>query len=354
MPKYLMLVVMRMGLSFCNVAFIRSLLMVRVQLLTDRCTAEFLIFEYDADISIATPIGQTQSTYIRYPGTSGTIHPVFENGELEIEEDNTAVKLIAVNGLPDAGQSGGNNGQFTLEAGMTLKLYRTGMKGEPGEVGEGVEEISEANITDENSEVVGGISGRRAKAAVEEFAPEEADSFHLTVDRNYVTGTPNAANDITIVLHSGTVYNVGVSRYTGAEALPDTYLRALPTGTEIRLVDGDIVWLGELVSVHDVLDTSATLRIDFTDRTGLLSDFSVNDNVEISFGYSPAQVPVAGEILIEGELDGNLADSDQDVEAAIQEIDNLDLGGDGDFVSAGDDISISGVGTETDPKEITK
>ena len=318
-----------------------------VQLVTDRCTAHFLIFAYDADIATATPIGQTQNTYVRYPG-SNAIHPIFENGELEVEADNTAVKMIAINALPDAGQSGDNNGQFTLNAGMTLKLSRVGIKGDPGE---GVlDEISEADITDEDSETVGGISGRRAKAAADAFAPEAADTFHLTVDRNYVTGTPNQANDITIVQHSGDVYDVGVSRYTGAEALPETYLNALPINTEIRLASGETVWDGELQEIVTETDTSATLRINFGERTGT---FTVNDTVAVSFGYAPARVPTADEIEVEGDLDGTLEGVDPDLESVVQSIDNFDLGGDGDFVSAGGDISITGEGTEENPKQIT-
>ena len=314
---------------------------------TARCTAQFRIYEYDADILTALPAGETQNAYIRYQHTNA--QRLFQIGDLEIAEDNTPVKLVAISALPDAGQPGANDSQWTLNAGMILKLHRVGIKGEPGA---GVlDEISEANILDDASLTVGGITGRRAKALIDHYV-SDVDTFHLTVDRNYVTGTPNAANDITIVLHSGTTYNIGVSHYTGAEALPDNYLRALPVGTEIRLVDGDIVWVGRLISVHDVTGTSATLRVNFTDRTGLLSDFTVNDNVEISFGYSPAQIPKASEIDVEGDLDGNLSESDPDLESIIQSVDNFELGGDGDFVAAGTGIGVSGVGTEADPKVI--
>ena len=310
---------------------------------TARCTAQFRIYEYDADITTALPIGRTQNTYIRYQHTNA--QPIFEDGILEVTEDNTAVKIVAISALPDAGQPGTDNSRWTLNAGMILKLYRVGIKGEPGA---GVlSEISLANILDDASSTVGGITGRRAKALIDHYV-SDVDTYHLTVDRNYVTGTPNAANDITITLHSGTVYNIGISHYTGAEALPDNYLRGLPVGTEIRLVDGDIVWVGELISVHDVTGTSATLRVNFDDRTGLLTDFTVNDNVEISFGYSPARIPFASEIDVAGDLDGNLSESEPDLESIIQSIDNFDLGGDGDFVTAGTAIEI----TDDDPRVI--
>ena len=310
---------------------------------TARCTAQFRIYEYDADITTALPIGRTQNTYIRYQHTNA--QPLFEDGILEVTEDNTAVKIVAISALPDAGQPGTDNSRWTLNAGMILKLYRVGIKGEPGA---GVlSEISLANILDDASSTVGGITGRRAKALIDHYV-SDVDTYHLTVDRNYVTGTPNAANDITITLHSGTVYNIGVSHYTGAEALPDNYLRGLPVGTEIRLVDGVIVWVGELISVHDVTGTSATLRVNFDDRTGLLVDFTVGDNVEISFGYSPARIPFASEIDVEGDLDGNLSESEPDLESIVQSIDNFDLGGDGDFVTAGTGIEI----TDDDPRVI--
>ena len=310
---------------------------------TARCTGQFRIYEYDADITTALPIGRTQNTYIRYQHTNA--QPLFEDGILEIAEDNTAVKLVAISALPDAGQPGNDNSRWTLNAGLILKLYRTGIKGEPGD---GVlDEISEADITDEDSSTVGGISGRRARAAVDAFA-DSVDTFHLTVDRNYITGTPNAANDITIVLQSGDVYDVGISRYTGAEALPETYLNALPVNTEIRLASGDTVWDGELQEIVTETDTSATLRIDFGDRTGT---FTANDTVAVSFGYAPARVPRADEIEVEGDLDGTLFDADDDLESIIQSIDNFDLSG--DVVDAGDDITIAGTGTETDPKVIS-
>ena len=310
---------------------------------TARCTGQFRIYEYDADITTALPIGRTQNTYIRYQHTNA--QPLFEDGILEIAEDNTAVKLVAISALPDAGQPGTDNSRWTLNAGLILKLYRTGIKGEPGD---GVlDEISEADITDEDSSTVGGISGRRARAAVDAFA-DSVDTFHLTVDRNYITGTPNAANDITIVLQSGDVYDVGISRYTGAEALPETYLNALPVNTEIRLASGDTVWDGELQEIVTETDTSATLRIDFGDRTGT---FTANDTVAVSFGYAPARVPRADEIEVEGDLDGTLFDADDDLESIIQSIDNFDLSG--DVVDAGDDITIAGTGTETDPKVIS-
>ena len=312
---------------------------------TARCTAQFRIYEYDANIETALPIGRTQNTYIRYQHSNP--QPIFEDGILEIAEDNTAVKIVGITALPDAGQPGTDNSRWTLNAGMVLKLYRVGIKGEPGA---GVlSEISLANILDEASSTVGGITGRRAKALIDHYI-EDVDTFHLTVDRNYVTGTPNAANDITIVLHSGDVYDVGVSRYTGAEALPETYLNALPVNTEIRLVSGDTEWTGELQEIVTETDTSATLRINFSDRTGT---FSVNDTVEVSFGYAPARVPRANEIEIEGDLDGNLSESDPDLESVVQSIDNFNLGGDGDFVAAGNDIEIEGMGTEADPKVIS-
>ena len=230
----------------------------------------------------------------------------------------------------------------TLPASTTTQ---GGLQSGPDKVAQA--EISEANITDGDSAVRGTPTGRRIRAAVEAFAPEAADTFHLTRDRNYVTGNANTSDDITITLLSGDTYNVGISHHVGAEALPDNYLRALPPGTEIRIVDDEIIWNGRLVSVHDVQGTSATLRINFTDRTGLLTDFEVNDTVQISFGYSPARIPRADEIDVDGTLDGNLSDSDPDLEAIVQEIDNFDLGG--DEIAAGTGIGV----TDDDPRVIS-
>ena len=359
----------------------------------DRATPVLRIYEYDADIATTQPIGETGSIYIRYDNDVNHTMVVF--GKLELDTDNTMVKAVVANALYDATQPGADQADFVLAANSTIRLSRSGVKGDPGESEDGSTDLSIGTRSDEALVLVSSSgdnatlpaasptqaglmsgtnqtklnalntsrqlpSGGTANQILEKInstdynarwadPADDVDTFHLTVERIYVTGVITASNQITIVLHSGDVFNLGINRHMGVNVLPENYIDALPVGTEIRVAtpDGSTEWNGELRSIHSETDTGAELRINFGDRTGT---FTNNETVEVSFGYSPARIPRAQEIDVEGELDGTLENSDPDLESIIQAIDNFDLSG--EVVSAGDYIEITGAGTTADPKVI--
>ena len=152
--------------------------------------------------------------------------------------------------------------------------------------------------------------------------------FHRTVQRTYRTSGPlTQTNQIIIEQHgtTGTVYNLDVSRHTGAEALPEAFLNHLGRFTPIKVVsdDGTVVWRGELVSVHDDDETSATLRIDFAnERTGT---FSNNETVHLSFGVAILSRLIASAIeLSVDDFDGLFADfGDDNLQDLLNYIDDL-------------------------------
>ena len=299
-----------------------------VTAVTHRTTPTFQIFEYDADIATADPIGELDNPYIRYEGSS---HNFTDHGLLEVNNDNMQVKLVAINAFPDAGQPGTDDGAFTLNANAVVSIYRTGVKGERGSTGPAgamgttgatgaTGAAGEAGAAGQGVPAGGSEGQILAKASDNDYdgewvdPAEDVDTFHLTVERRYVTGTPTASNDITIVQHSCDVYNVGVNRHMGVNVLPENYIDALPRDTEIRIAtpNGSTEWNGELDSIHDETDTGAILRILFGDRTGT---FTNNETVEVSFAYAPARIPRSSEIEIEGDLDGTLDESDTDLES---------------------------------------
>ena len=152
--------------------------------------------------------------------------------------------------------------------------------------------------------------------------------FHRTVERTYRTSGPRTqTNQIIIEQHgtTGTVYNLVVSRHTGAEALPELFLNNLGRFTPIKVIseDGTVVWRGELVSVHDDDETTATLRIDFAnERTGT---FSNNETVYLSFGVAILSRLVASAVeLNTDDFDGLFADfGDDDLQDLLDYIDDL-------------------------------
>ena len=271
----------------------------------DRSTPALDIYNNDDTIGTHTPIGTIAGHYQR---DTADDYRLYGTGVLVIASDDTVIKVAASNFVQGYTS---DVPAFSVDSGHRLILYRQSGNAEA---------LTEAQATDEDSTVVGTVSGELLAAAV---AEHESDGYHLTVDRNYVTGTPNVSNDVTLVQHQGDIYNLGVSRHTGAEALPERYLNALPVNTEIRLVSGDTIWKGLLISIHDDTETSATLRIEFDDRTGT---FSVGDTIAISFGYAPAQNPEASDVVVEASgFDGNLADTDDTVQKVAQKVDDLQL-----------------------------
>ena len=116
------------------------------------------------------------------------------------------------------------------------------------------------------------------------------DRYHFGVQRIYMGGTtPSSADSITINVESGDVYDLTITRHTGAEALPENFLNRLGVGVEIRvaLLDNSVLWEGNLIEVHSIVGDRVDLRVDFGDRVGT---FTNDDIVIVSFGYARADV----------------------------------------------------------------
>ena len=151
-----------------------------------------------------------------------------------------------------------------------------------------VSEISEDNITDPDSDTAGGVSGRRAKAAVEEFAPD-ADHYDLNVTRALTTGgsgdSLSTTNHIFFYQHSGDEWELNIVVHTD---LPTRFLEHLQVNTDMKLASGDKVWRGRIIELVDTSSSGAVIRIDFElEQTGT---FAVNDSIVVYFGYSPASI----------------------------------------------------------------
>ena len=146
-----------------------------------------------------------------------------------------------------------------------------------------VHALTEAEATDEDSTVQGTVSGDVLEAVNSEHR------YHRRVARVFRVGDHHASNDVSLVLISDEQYDLLISRHTGADALPESYLNRLQPGTEIRIrkADKTAVWEGELINVHDDDETSAELQIDFSVRTGT---FATGDAVEVDFGYASASI----------------------------------------------------------------
>ena len=158
-----------------------------------------------------------------------------------------------------------------------------------------VTEITEANITDPDSDTAGGVSGRRAKAAVEEFAPD-ADHYHLFATRTLVAGGAtdllNTTNNIIFYQDSGDEWDLLILEHTD---LPADYLEHLQLNTDMKMVSGDKVWRGRITNLVDTSDSGAKIRIDFgIEQTGT---FAVSDSIVIYFGYAPASISLASDNL---------------------------------------------------------
>ena len=116
------------------------------------------------------------------------------------------------------------------------------------------------------------------------------DRYHFGVQRIYMGGTtPSSADSITINVESGDVYDLTITRHTGAEALPENFLNRLGVGVEIRvaLLDNSVIWEGDIVEVHSIVGDRVDLRVNFGDRVGT---FTNDDIVIVSFGYARADV----------------------------------------------------------------
>ena len=150
--------------------------------------------------------------------------------------------------------------------------------------------------------------------------------FHRTVTRGFATGSNRQAGQIALVQYGGstsTVYDLDISVFSGTQALPESFLNNLGRLTQIKVFAGSKVWRGELQSVHDDDETSATLRIDFaTERTGT---FTNGETVSISFGVAILSRLLAAYVELDvSEFDGLLADfSDDDLQDLLDFIDGI-------------------------------
>ena len=222
--------------------------------------------------------------------------------------DSDAARFVALNVSPRATADevydlvvailqAGTNVTFTEDdSGNELTINSTATSSTPSTVAE----ISEADITDGDSSTADGVSGRRAKAAVEEFAPD-ADHYHLFATRTLVAGGAtdllNTTNNIIFYQDSGDEWDLLILEHTD---LPADYLEHLQLNTDMKMVSGDKVWRGRITNLVDTSDSGAKIRIDFgIEQTGT---FAVSDSIVIYFGYAPASISLASDnVTIHGK-----------------------------------------------------
>ena len=161
-------------------------------------------------------------------------------------------------------------------------------------------EISEGNITDGTSNVIGTITGRRVDLAINVLAPE-TQHYHIFVTRTLDAGgegtTLSSSSHMIFYVFSGTEWDIEMFQHTD---LPTNYLDHLQPGTDIRLVSGDTEWLGQITETLEASTSGAIFRINFSEQqTG---SFATDDSIRISFGYAPAAITLVsdGETLLGG------------------------------------------------------
>ena len=161
-------------------------------------------------------------------------------------------------------------------------------------------EISEDNITDGTSNVIGTITGRRVDLAINVLAPE-TQHYHIFVTRTLDAGgegtTLSSSSHMIFYVFSGTEWDIEMFQHTD---LPTNYLDHLQPGTDIRLVSGDTEWLGQITETLEASTSGAIFRINFSEQqTG---SFATDDSIRISFGYAPAAITLVsdGETLLGG------------------------------------------------------
>ena len=161
-------------------------------------------------------------------------------------------------------------------------------------------EISELNITDGTSNVIGTVTGRRIDLAINVLAPE-TQHYHIFVTRTLDSGgagtTLSSSSHMIFYVFSGTEWDIEMFQHTD---LPTNYLDHLQPGTDIRLVSGDTEWLGQITETLEASTSGAIFRINFSEQqTG---SFATDDSIRISFGYAPAAITLAsdGETLLGG------------------------------------------------------
>ena len=161
-------------------------------------------------------------------------------------------------------------------------------------------EISEANITDSTSNVIGTVTGRRIDLAINVLAPE-TQHYHVFVTRTLDSGgagtTLSSSIHMIFYVFSGTEWDIEMFEHTD---LPTNYLAHLQSGTDIRMVSGDTEWLGQITETLESSSSGAIFRINFSEQqTG---SFTTGDSIRISFGYAPAAITLVsdGETLLGG------------------------------------------------------
>ena len=219
----------------------------------DRPTPQIEVFRYNDNVNTGTPLGRTTSEYIRHdlPGQELTLH-----GFVHIPEDNTEIKIIPRN------EHGENVVSFNFDTNNDLTLYR----------------LSETDLP---------------------------INYDYEVNRTYQSGTPGINQVKTEAAIGGVIHNVTVLRGTGANELPENYLRKL--GALVRFAmetpDREKLWEGRVLYIND----DGTLRVSFHNQVGVFVD---GDTLNVKFGYGSG---VENPNLLRGEDPATLADADDQI-----------------------------------------
>ena len=145
----------------------------------------------------------------------------------------------------------------------------------------------------------GGIDDAKIKADMTEAEQEDFrekisanERFHQSLDRVYEETPPrNNTQQVVIEQHNGDLYNIYISN--DSDDVVSHFFNSLSRGSEVHIFndDGDADWSGDLETIHDADESSATLRVEFLsgDRTGTFTD---GEGITIEFGYSTINDPV--------------------------------------------------------------
>lgn len=323
----------------------------------NRATPGIDIYKNDETIGTDDPIGRGIGGAYHRVGDAGQHFSVM--GRLDIDSDDTIVKVVPVSRLP---YNAGEPPAFNLEAGMLLTVSRVGIKGDPGDAGDpsdvddvtievdssgnlsvkddgitlakmaddsvGQEQVLDDAIGTEHYQVDSvdndalGLEAVRDENVADDLSDTEKETFlekiggseryHHTVDRVYEEDLPRTgAQYLVIDVDTGNFYHIYMGNYNSD--IIENFLNSLGRRSEVVIAntDGSADWTGHLDSVFDDDETSATLRVEFlaADRTGTFTD---GENITVSFGYSPINEVVDNE-TIERNSDGEVSLKDEGV-----------------------------------------
>ena len=208
------------------------------------------IYNYADTPGTDAPIGFTNMDYLRYSVTNSATKQI---GVLQVDADDTEVKLVVLNPHNTAGAYG----SFTLEANATLTLIRVGVKGDAG--GVGPSGVSTIDIHDNLSN--------------EMAAPDNADRIAISDEGD--AGDPTEYIEVETL---ATFFNDFHDRITNQLSSPNNVDRLYATD------EGTIGDPPRYITLSDL----AAFTLDIKDRLGTeLTTISDDDRILITDESAP-------------------------------------------------------------------